>query len=218
MQRIDAILFEPVGCLAEFPVEPFMQILTRVFGQTELDIRSAGTAYWQILSLMEGAYGKMANADAKFIETLEIEAVEAANVYEDVIPALSELKTMKISLAIASSLSDKAVNRFIQKASLKDLFSSVSTRDSSKGVKAAPLQHALAATGVEPAHGMFLTDTADGLRVVSALGLNSILMMNDPDEALPLADQNPSAGIISLHELPDFMRLVLAENARSFGS
>jgi FMN phosphatase YigB (HAD superfamily) len=85
-------------------------------------------------------------------------------------------------------------------------------------VKAAPLQHALVATGVEPAHGMFLTDTADGLRVVSALGMNSILMMNDPDEALPLADQNPSAGIISLHELPDFMRLVLAENARSFGS
>jgi beta-phosphoglucomutase-like phosphatase (HAD superfamily) len=218
MQRIDGIFFEPVGCLAEFPEEPFVQILTRVFGQTELDIRSAGTAYWQILGLMEGAYGKMANADSKFIETLETQAVEAATVYEDVIPALSELKAMNIQLAIASSLSERAVSRFIEKASLKDLFSSVSTRDSAKGVKTAPLKSALAATGIEPAHAMFLTDTADGLQVVNALGMHSILMMNDPDEALPLADQNPSAGIISLHELPDFMRLVLAENTRSFGS
>jgi len=43
-------------------------------------------------------------------------------------------------------------------------------------------------------------------------------MMNDPDEALPLADQNPTAGVVSLHELPDFIRLVVAENTRLFRS
>ena len=213
MQRIDGILFEPVGCLAEFPLEPFNAILNRVFGR-EVDLRSASSSYWQVLSLMEPVYGKMANADMKFIETLEIQAVEAASVYEDVVPALSELKAMNVKLAMASSLSATAVNRFIHKASLKDLFISVSTRDSAKGVKTAPLKAALTATRIEPAHAMFLTDTADGLELVNALGINSVLMMNDPDEALPLADQNPSAGVVSLHELPDFIRLVVAENAR----
>jgi FMN phosphatase YigB (HAD superfamily) len=214
MQHIDGILFEPVGCLAEFPVEPFNEILVRVFGQKEVDVTSASRSYWQVLSLMEAVYGRMANADTTFVETLETQAVEAANVYEDVIPALSELKGMNVKLVIASSLSAKAVTRFIEKASLKNLFSSVSSRDSSKGVKTAPLKSALAAAGLDPAHTMFLTDTADGLEVVNALGMNSILMMNDPDEALPLADSNPSSGIVSLHELPDFMRLVVAENTR----
>jgi FMN phosphatase YigB (HAD superfamily) len=214
MQRIDAILFEPVGCLAEFPPEPFVGILDRVFSQKDLDVSSASRSYWQVLNLMEAVYGKMANADMKFVEAAETQAVEAANVYEDVIPALSELKAMNIKLVMASSLSGKAITRFIEKASLKDLFCSVSTRDSANGVKTAPLKSALAAAGVAPAHAMFLTDTADGLEVVTALGISSILMMNDPDEALPLADQNPSAGVVSLHELPDFIRLVVAENAR----
>jgi FMN phosphatase YigB (HAD superfamily) len=218
MQRIDGIFFEPVGCLADFPVEPFNEILARVFGQQDLDFRSTGRSYWQLLSLMEPVYGKMANADMKYVEALENQAVEAATVYEDVIPALSELKTMNIKLSIASSLSDKAITRFLEKASFGDLFSSISTRESAKGVKTEPLKAALAAANIEPVHAMFLTDTAEGLELVRALGMNSILMMNDPDEALPLADQNPSAGIISLHELPDFMRLVVAENARSFRS
>lgn len=213
MQQIDGILFDPVGCLAEFPQEPFNAILNRVFGR-EIDLQSASNSYWQVLNLMEPVYGKMANADMKFIEILETQAVADAAIYEDVIPALSELKAMGIKLAIASSLSSKAITQFIEKAALKDHFHSVTTRDSAGGVRAAPLKSALTASGIEPAHAMFLTDTADGLELVNALGIKSILMMNDPDEALPLADQNPSAGIISLHELPDFIRLVVAENAR----
>ena len=55
---------------------------------------------------------------------------------------------------------------------------------------------------------------AEGLKVANALGLNSILMMNDPDEAMRLAAHDPTGGIVSLHELPDFIRLVAAENAR----
>jgi len=38
-------------------------------------------------------------------------------------------------------------------------------------------------------------------------------MMNDPDEARRLTAHNPAGGIVSLHELPDFIRLVAAENA-----
>jgi hypothetical protein len=40
-------------------------------------------------------------------------------------------------------------------------------------------------------------------------------MMNDPDEARRLAMHDPAGGIVSLHELPDFVRLVAAENMRT---
>jgi hypothetical protein len=39
-------------------------------------------------------------------------------------------------------------------------------------------------------------------------------MMNDPDEAKRLVQQDPAGGIVSLHELPDFIRLVGAQNIR----
>ena len=214
MRSIDAILFEPVGCLAEFPAEPFNEIAARVFGRLQNTIGSASRSYWHLLNLLEAVYGKLANADSSFIEAHEIQAVQSASIYEDVIPAFSELKAMNVKLVLASSLSTKAITRFIEKASLGEFFSVVSTRDTAKGVKTAPLQHALSIAGLESAHAMFLTDTAEGLELASALDISSILMMNDPDDALRLADQNPSAGVVSLTELPDFIRLVIAENAR----
>jgi hypothetical protein len=60
---------------------------------------------------------------------------------------------------------------------------------------------------------MFLVDTLEGLKIAQVVGVHSILMMNDPDEARRLAMHNPSGGIVSLHELPDFIRLVAAENS-----
>ena len=65
---------------------------------------------------------------------------------------------------------------------------------------------------------MFLTDTAEGLKVAKSVGANAILMMNDPDEARRLAMHDPAGGIVSLHELPDFIRLVTAENAATSAS
>jgi hypothetical protein len=35
-------------------------------------------------------------------------------------------------------------------------------------------------------------------------------MMNDPDEAMRLATLGPDGGIVSLHELPDFVRFLAA--------
>ncbi len=58
---------------------------------------------------------------------------------------------------------------------------------------------------------MFLTDTVEGLNVAKSLGIHAILMMNDPDEARRLAMHNPAGGIVSLHELPDFIRLLTAQ-------
>ena len=214
MQIIQGILFDPVGCLAEFPSEPFNEIAARLFGRKKKPSKSASRLYWHLLNLMEDPDHAPAESDRKVVEALEIQAVEAASVYEDVIPALSELKAMNIKLVMASSLSNGAVVRFIDKSALNGFFSAVSTRDNAGAVKAAPLRAALEMASLNPEHAMFLTDTAEGLKVANALGLNSILMMNDPDEAMRLAAHDPSGGIVSLHELPDFLRLIAAENAR----
>jgi beta-phosphoglucomutase-like phosphatase (HAD superfamily) len=204
MQTAEAILFEPVGCLAEFPAEPFLEIAARLSGRKKQASRSGSRSYWHLLNWME-----LSGSDS--IEALEVEAVDGASVYEDVLPALSELKAMGIQLFIASSLSNAAIARFL--ARCPHVFDAVWSRDNAQGIKAAPLRCALASVSLEPRQSMFLTDTAEGLKVAESVGVNSILMMNDPDESRRLAMHNPAGGIVSLHEMPDFIRLVRAENA-----
>ena len=55
---------------------------------------------------------------------------------------------------------------------------------------------------------LFLADTEAGVRAAQLGGVNPILMMNDPDEAMRFAACNPAGGVVSLHELPDFVRFV----------
>ena len=214
MRIIEGILFEPVGCLAEFPPEAFNEVAVRLFDRRKKASESASWSYWHLLNLMDAAAGKLGVAEREIAEGLEVQAVEGASPYEDVVPALSELKTMGVKLVIASSLSGRAVARFLEKFSLNDFFSSVWSRDTAGGVKSAPLSNALNSASFKPEHVMFLTDTAEGLRVAKAVGVNSILMINDPDEARRLAMRDPAGGIVSLHELPDFIRVVAAENAK----
>src|ERR1700752_5111628 len=99
MRVIEGILFEPVGCLAEFPPEPFVEIAARLFDRRKKASKSGSRAYWHLLNLMEAS-------DRDMVEALELQAVEGASVYEDVIPALSELKAMGTKLFITSSLSN----------------------------------------------------------------------------------------------------------------
>ena len=80
-------------------------------------------------------------------------------------------------------------------------------------MKDAPLIKATATRSLRPDRLLFITDTAEGLQTGKRVGLNAIL--NDPDEAMKLTAHEPAGGIVSLHELPDFVRLVAAENARS---
>ena len=214
MQTIHGILFEPVGCLAEFSPEIFNEMAALVSGRTSKASRSASRTYWYVINLLETTGMRLSESDTARIEALELQAVETASLYEDVAPALSELQNMGINLVMASSLSKAAVTRFIEKSALARLFRFVSSRDRAEQVKTVPLRTALTMAGLEAEHAMFLTDTSDGLLVANNLRLNSILMMNDPDEAMRLADHGPSGGIVSLHELPDFIRLVAAENAR----
>ena len=205
MQIIEAILLEPVGCLAEFPAQPFNEIAAQWFGRKNKPSKSGSRSYWHLLNLMEAAGNQSA-------EALELQAVEEASPYEDVIPALTELKAMGIQLFLASSLSTAAIARFVEKSGVQEFFSAIWTRDNA-GIKAVPLRSAIAAASLNPENVMYLTDTAEGLKVANNVGLISVLMMNDPDEARRLTTHEPAGGIVSLHELPDFIRLVAAENA-----
>ena len=207
MQPIEAILFEPVGCLAEFPPEPFQEIAAQLFGRRRQPSKSGSRSYWHLLNLMEAA------SETCMVETLEMEAVAGASLYEDVLPAASELRSLGVKLLIASSLSSSAVRHFLEARGLAGFFGEVWTRDNSGGIKAATLKSALATTRSERA--IYLTDTAEGLKAAKSAGINAVLMMNDPDEARRLALRNPAGGIVSLHELPDFVRVVVAQLASS---
>src|SRR5258705_423361 len=83
------------------------------------------------------------------------------------------------------------------------------------GVKSAPLVSALRSASLPQEKTMFLTDTLEGIKVARSVGVHPILMMNDPDEAQRLALHNPAGGIVSLHEMPDFIRLIAAQNQRT---
>jgi beta-phosphoglucomutase-like phosphatase (HAD superfamily) len=78
-----------------------------------------------------------------------------------------------------------------------------------KAVKAAPIRRAL--EGVKPERAMVLADTAEGIKTAKSVGVNAILMMNEPEEARKLAMRGPSGGIVSPQELPDFIRLLSAQ-------
>src|ERR1051326_8355828 len=125
MQLIHGVLLEPVGCLAEFPSEPFHEIAFRLFGRKRKPSTSASRSYWHLLNLME------TSPESPPDEDLELQAVDGAKVYEDVVPALTELKAMGVKLLLTSSLSHAAIGRFLETCCPRDLFDSVSTRDNS---------------------------------------------------------------------------------------
>jgi len=214
MRAIKAVLVEPVGCLAEFPAEEFNEIARRVF-ESDLPAGESGSdAYWYLLDLMDQR-DALTPSHSAIAEHLELQAVERVQLYEDVAPALAALRTMDITLLIASSLSSAAVKRFLEKFSLAQYFSGVWARDNAGGVKALPVRHAMAGAGVPPEQVMCLVDTADGIELANSAGVNSMLMFNDYDEGKRLAMLGPTGGIVSLHELPDAIRFAALSTARS---
>jgi beta-phosphoglucomutase-like phosphatase (HAD superfamily) len=208
MQAIESLLLEPVGCLAEFPSGPFHEIAVRFFGRKGKPSPSGSRSYWHLLNLIDET------SSSPLAEALEIEAVNTASIYEDAVPALTELKAMGVHLSIASSLSDAAITRFLEKHALGEFFAGVWNRDNAGGIKAVPLVRALRGASLPPENAMFLTDTVEGIKVARIAGVHPVLMMNDPDEARRLATHNPAGGVVSLHEMPDFIRLIAAQNKR----
>ena len=214
MQTIEGLLLDPVGCLAEFPSGPFHEIAVRLFGRKGKASPSGSRSYWHLLNLMEAAERPLDGERKAIADALGAEAVAGASIYEDVLPVLAKLRTMGIRLFLASSLSRSSVTTFVERCSLREFLSGVWTRDEAGGVKAAPLLAALGGASLPPEKAMFLTDTAEGIKVARRAGVHPILMMNDPDEARRLAMHNPAGGVVSLHEIPDFIRLLAAQNKR----
>ena len=212
MRPIEGVLFEPVGCLAEFPAEPFHEITQRLFGGKRKASKSASRTYWHLLNLIEAAEEPLDVFRKEMMESLELQAVDQASVYDDVAPALTELRAMGAKLVIASSLSQAAVARFLERSLPHSLFSGCWNRDNAGGVKSRPLECAVRGAALSPDRTLFLTDTAEGIRTARGLGLQPILMMNEPDEAKRLAMHDPAGGIVSFYELPDFARLLTARN------
>ena len=194
-----------------------MKSPVRVFRRQRHATPSARRTSWLLLNLLDAAIKPLDAKKISIAETLEVEAVDAASIYEDVVPALAELKSQGIRLFVATSLSRRAATRFIERNSIAEFLSGVYTRDDAAGVKTAPLLSALGGASLSPGKTMFLTDSLEGIKVARSVGVLPILMMNDPDEALRLALHNPAGGIVSLHEMPDFIRLIIAQKIREAG-
>jgi beta-phosphoglucomutase-like phosphatase (HAD superfamily) len=207
MDRIEAVLLEPVGCLAEFRPEPFNVAAAKLFGAAGDAPASGSQAYWRLLGLIAQRGEMPATARAR-LEALELEAVEGADLYPDVAPALAALRDLGVATMLVTSLSRAALDRFIARFALADLVAGAVARDEAGGVRDAPLRSAIARVPLDPARTMALADTADALALIRELSLITVLMINDYDEGRALATLNPSAGIVSLAELPDALRLL----------
>jgi beta-phosphoglucomutase-like phosphatase (HAD superfamily) len=207
VERIAAVLLEPVGCLAEFRAEPFNAAAADLFGAGGDALTSGSQAYWRLIGRI-AQQGEIPAAKRSRLEAIELEAVNTADLYPDVAPALAALRDLGAATMLVSSLSRPALDRFIARFSLAELVAGVVARDEAGGVRDKPLRSAIARVPLDPARTMALADTADALALVKELGLMAVLMINDYDEGRALATLNPSAGIVSLAELPDALRIV----------
>ncbi len=201
MEAIKAVLLEPVGCLAEFGPEAF-NTAAQLYGAAD-PAPTASLAYWRLIELMQQQPGRAADPTQ-----FELGAVEQADLYPDVAPALAELRELGVATILASSLSRAAVDRFIARFSLTDLLAGAIARDEAGGGGDKLLRHTLAHIPVAPRQIMMLVDTADGMALAKQHGLAAMLMINDYDEGRALAALNPSGGIVSLAELPDALRVI----------
>jgi beta-phosphoglucomutase-like phosphatase (HAD superfamily) len=206
MESIKAVLLEPVGCLAEFAPDAFNRAAADLFGARPDAEASGSQAYWRLMGLMDER--PLSGADLARLAELEVAAVEHADLYEDALPALAELRSLGVATVLVSSLSRAAVTRFIERHALADLLAAAVTRDEAGGVMGKVLSAVIQKAQFVPSHVMALADTAQGLAIAQQLGLNAMLMINDYDEGRALAERNPAGGIVSLAELPDALRLI----------
>jgi beta-phosphoglucomutase-like phosphatase (HAD superfamily) len=103
--------------------------------------------------------------------------------YPDAAPALAELEALGVRMIAVASVS------------------------------ATVLAAAVADASLSPDRVICLTDSEQGIRAAKDAGVHAVLMMNDPDEAMRLTAFDPAGGIVSLHELPDFVRLLQARQS-----
>jgi beta-phosphoglucomutase-like phosphatase (HAD superfamily) len=208
LEAIRAVLFEPVGCLAEFPCEEFSRAAGDLFASAPDGEVSGSTAYWHLLGLMARDYDAITPAQFALLEASEIAAVERADLYEDVGPALTQLQSLGTGIHLVSSLSRRALERFIARFRLGERLTGSIAREDAGGVMVAPLRLAAARTGLDPPRMIYLVDTEAAMDAARQAGLNAMLMINDYDEGRALAERSPAGGVVSLAELADALMLI----------
>jgi beta-phosphoglucomutase-like phosphatase (HAD superfamily) len=208
VETIAAVLFEPVGCLAEFRAEEFDSAASELFAAAAEADATGSEDYWRLCGLLGERGDALAAAGKTRLQQLELGAVEHAELYEDVRPSLEELRRLGVAAHLVSSLSRPAVARFVERFSLADLFAAPVTRDEAGGVMDRPLRHAIASFSLDPRQTIYLVDTAQALDMTKALGLNAVMMFNDFDKSRALAERGPAGGVASLAELADALRLI----------
>ena len=120
----------------------------------------------------------MTGVDAILIDPPGVVTDEHGRRYEDADPALANVAALGVQVIQLESLSERSI------------------------------AEALTAGSLAGDRVILLTATAAGIRAARSAGVQPVLMMNDPDEAMRLTAENPAGGIVSLHELPDFVRFV----------
>lgn len=212
MPAIQAVLFEPVGCLAEFGADEFDAAARELFAATDAvtaESAMAGShAYWRLMGILEPQYASVAASAAARLMNFELAAVERAELYEDVPPSLMKLRQSSVATYLVSSLSRAAVERFIARHSLADLFAGVVAREDAGGVMARPLRHVIEKASLDPARIVYLVDNAVALDMSKQQGVGPLLMINDYDEGRALAERGAAGGVVSLAELADALRLI----------
>jgi beta-phosphoglucomutase-like phosphatase (HAD superfamily) len=116
--------------------------------------------------------------DAILFQPVGVVVDEAGEPYPDAAAAMAELAALGVKLIEMASTS------------------------------AASLREAVAAASLAADRVIYLTDNEAGIRAAKDAGVAPVLMMNDPDEAMRLTAFDPAGGIVSLLELPDFVRFV----------
>ena len=208
MDAIAAVMFEPVGCLAEFRAEEFDAASSELCSASGAASATGSQAYWRLLELLNPSYGTLDAPACTRLEELELAAVERAELYEDVGGALDKLRTAGVKFQLVSSLSQRALARFTERFSLGDMFAGVTGREDASGVLHKPLRHAVAQTALDPVRVIYLVDTQIALDVAKRERVNALLMINDYDDARALAERSPAGGVVSLAELPDALMLI----------
>jgi beta-phosphoglucomutase-like phosphatase (HAD superfamily) len=206
LEAIAAVLFEPVGCLAEFRAAEFASAAAELFAAAPDADATGSDAYWRLCGLL--GERPDASAAAARLERFELEAVEHAELYEDVRPSLEDLRRLGVAAYLVSSLSRRAVARFLDRFALADLFAASISRHEAGGVMDRPLHHAITTASLDPRRTIYLVDTAPALEMGKPLGLNAVLMFNDYDRGRALAELAPAGGVASLAELADALRLI----------
>jgi phosphoglycolate phosphatase-like HAD superfamily hydrolase len=201
-------MLEPVGCLAEFRPREFDLAARELFDASFEDAPSGSQSYWRLLGLVEQAGTALDLASLARLEEIELAAVEQADLYEDVAPSLDRLRSAGPRAYLVSSLSRRAIDRFIDRFSLAESFAGSISRTDAGGVKTRLLRHALAQSSLDPQQTIYLVDTADALEISKQLGINALLMINDYDEGRALSERSPAGGVVSLAELADALALI----------